>query len=330
MRRKTDKDFKEQVFSMYNGEYEPQSKYITGRTNLEMLHTTCGNIYSVSPSNFLSGYKCPFCSKRPIVTSEIIAKRLNDKYHGEYLLMNNYINNKTYLDIKHTTCGTIYKVRPYNLNSGYGCPNCSSNKPLTLEIVKENISNMTNKEYECISDIYVNNKSPIKIYHTKCQKTYKIPYTHFKCGNRCPFCSDSNNSKGIKIIKKFLEDNFLPYVTEKKFQKCKSSKSNRLLRFDFYIKTKSGLKVLLEFDGEQHFLISSNRTIEDFEFVKESDRIKNNYCKKNNRILLRFHYKQINSLYTDLVKTFNDLEIGKVQRLSKPYKYKEIGYTISD
>lgn len=78
---------------------------------------------------------------------------------------------------------------------------------------------------------------------------------------------------------------------EKIFQDCRNLKSGRYclpLKFDFYIPE---LNTIVEYDGEQHFRPSTKFGLDKFMTTKENDRIKNEYCKKNNINLIRIHYK---------------------------------------
>ena len=55
---------------------------------------------------------------------------------------------------------------------------------------------------------------------------------------------------------------------------------------------------MIEFDGEQHFLYKNNgwNTKEQFLKTQQSDKEKNEYCKRNNIPLIRIPYTHMNSL----------------------------------
>ena len=78
---------------------------------------------------------------------------------------------------------------------------------------------------------------------------------------------------------------------EKTFEDCVNTKEGkycRPLRFDFYIPE---INTIIEFDGEQHFRPSKKFGGEKFDTTKENDKIKNEFCEKNNINLIRIHYK---------------------------------------
>ena len=93
-------------------------------------------------------------------------------------------------------------------------------------------------------------------------------------------------------------DNF---ITQKKFNNCR----NKLpLPFDFYL---PNYNICIEFDGIQHFK-SNFYWGGDKQFLKtsENDKIKNNFCKRNNIKLERISYKkfnQIEKIITKLIMT---------------------------
>jgi hypothetical protein len=105
-------------------------------------------------------------------------------------------------------------------------------------------------------------------------------------GKRC--------SKGEYIISKLLKSNNVNFIREKTFSKCLSPK-NRKLRFDFYL---PDFKVLLEFQGEQHYkpINKSYKSISKFKRLKIHDNIKKQFCEKNNLKLIAIPYTFRNKL----------------------------------
>jgi hypothetical protein len=73
--------------------------------------------------------------------------------------------------------------------------------------------------------------------------------------------------------------------------------------FDFYIES---MNLLIEFDGIQHFMpISRFGGETEFEKIKIKDKIKTEYCMKNNIRLVRISYMDdiqmvLDSIFTDL------------------------------
>jgi very-short-patch-repair endonuclease len=103
-------------------------------------------------------------------------------------------------------------------------------------------------------------------------------------------------SKGEFIIASFLREHHINFIKEKKFSDCKDIQE---LPFDFYL---IDLDILIEYDGEQHFQLSrfGNKTKEEAEEnlkkYQYHDAIKTQWCKDNNKKLIRLNYKDFNTL----------------------------------
>lgn len=111
-----------------------------------------------------------------------------------------------------------------------------------------------------------------------------------------------SQSKGEKYIESLLYQNNFIFERQYKFDDLKNI---IFLRFDFAIfedEEKMKLKCLVEYDGIQHFKpvkfgnISYKKAEENFERTKTHDKIKNNYCNKNNIHLLRIPYWEFNNI----------------------------------
>lgn len=174
-------------------------------------------------------------------------------------------------------------------------------KRLTTEEVDKIIKESTNGEYLLLGE-YVNAQTKILIKHNLCGTKYNVTWGNFKSGNRCPKC---NESKGEKTISDILNSLSIKYTSQKRFAECKYKKT---LPFDFYIHNKKS-KLLIEFDGEQHF-----KSVEIFggeDGLKDTqlrDSIKTNFALSNNIPLLRIPYTEqdnIESILTNKLKELN-------------------------
>ncbi len=85
-----------------------------------------------------------------------------------------------------------------------------------------------------------------------------------------------------------MTENNIEFVREKTFNECKSKK-NRKLRFDFWL---PDYNTCIEFDGPQHYNATSYYGLESFKTIQINDKIKNEYCIKNNIQLIRIKYEQ--------------------------------------
>ena len=144
-------------------------------------------------------------------------------------------------------------------------------------------SNIThNNKYDYSKSIYKNLRTKIIIICPIHGEFLQSPKNHKYSG--CPKC---NESKGEKMINKILDDKYIKYIKQKKFDKCENIKK---LSFDFYL---PDYNVCIEYDGEQHYKpITYFGGIKRYEIQKKRDEIKNIYCIENNIKLLRISYKE--------------------------------------
>jgi hypothetical protein len=163
-----------------------------------------------------------------------------------------------------------------------------------------------------------NKTSPWEISHgtnqikmwLKCQEnnehsSYRISPSDFIRGRRCPTCNDS---KGQSKIKEICKSYNLSYGSEYFFKDLKSKKGWPL-KFDvpiFWDKGKTQLRMLIEFDGIQHYEWQKGMmTKKEFKGLQSRDKKKNKYCIKNKIILVRIPYWELNnnieSILTDIL-----------------------------
>jgi hypothetical protein len=131
----------------------------------------------------------------------------------------------------------------------------------------------------------MNNITKLVVYCNKHNIEWIVRYQNFTQSNSgCPVCKES---KGELIIRKYLTDNNISFISQKTFKGCKNT---RILPFDFYIPT---INTCIEFDGKQHFS-QTNKWGGELSYLKilENDEIKNVFCKNNNINLLRISYKE--------------------------------------
>jgi hypothetical protein len=96
-------------------------------------------------------------------------------------------------------------------------------------------------------------------------------------------------SKGEEKIAKILKDNNILFKKEKTFSTCRFKDTDALARFDFYLPDQN---IVIEYDGEQHF----NKNNPWYGKNKEHDDFKNDWCKKNNILIIRISYTQLEKL----------------------------------
>lgn len=296
-KKKTDSEFKAQVEQIAKGEYSFLDAYKDARTKITCCHNKCGNVWEISPDNFLRGKRCPECQNESrILNRRNSLKRVEEiilqKSGGEFEYISGYVNSKSKVKLKHLRCGRTI-VKPFS--AFYDGITCSCEKT-NRDIVdfKSNgdriqckadfqryIDKYVTGEYVIIGK-YVKSTKPILLKHVECGNLTEISPHNFKNGVRCDKCK---SYKGELKIRDLLLKKGVFFEEQVRFSDCRLKKP---LVFDFFLPIHN---ILIEFDGEQHI-----RPIERwggekaFQLQRKRDEIKNNYCKNNGITLIRIGY----------------------------------------
>jgi len=238
----------------------------------------------------LSGNGCPKCTKNVLKTNEEFiqdAMKIHGKGKFDYSKIE-YKGARIKVCIICPEHGEFWQTPNDHLN-GCGCSFCSGkNKKTTNIFIQESIK-VHGKYYIYdkvnYSDIY----TKVCIICPEHGEFWQTPNDHLNGGSGCPKC---RQSKGERIIEKLLIENNIKFVSQKRFKGCKNKKT---LPFDFYIPQ---FNVCVEYDGVQHFRpinfngISQEKSKELFLQTQINDRIKNNFCKKQNINLIRIKFDE--------------------------------------
>lgn len=244
------------------------------------------------------GFGCPACSNNLKCNTETFIEKAI-KVHGNLYDYSKvvYINNKTPIIIGCKIHGDFNQRPDSHVNRKDGCLKCKHDNMYsnTDEFIKKsNLIHNNKYDYSCVE--YINSQTKVIIGCCEHGEFYQKPHDHL-LGMGCIQCN-YRRSKPELIIEKFLIDNNISFISEKKFDDCK----NKLpLPFDFYLEE---MNLIIEYDGKHHFYpIEVWGGEETLERVKNNDSIKNDYCIQNNINLIRINYKQ--NLIEELKKLFN-------------------------
>jgi len=148
-------------------------------------------------------------------TTDQFKKEVYDLVKDEYIVLGEYVNNKTKIKIKHNTCNNIYDVTPHNfLNNNTRCPRCSGKYKRTHEDFLKEVYDLVGDEYTVLNTYKSDGtKKPdkIKFLHTNCKNIFEMRAHDFlKNGHRCPVCAN----KKIGIDKLLTNEEFLNKIKE--------------------------------------------------------------------------------------------------------------------
>ncbi len=132
-----------------------------------------------------------------------------------------------------------------------------------------------------------NNRKAVWICKCECGNT-KALRTNDLVSHRVHSCGCLAESLGELKIAEILQQQGMEYVKQYVFDDCKNSRG---LRFDFAVIENDKVKYLIEYDGQQHFAPmgywgGKERLVS----LQTNDKIKNEYCEKNNIPLIRIPY----------------------------------------
>ena len=268
--------------------------YINAQTKVKII-CPIHNEFEQRPYRHLVGDGCPKCSGRGKNIVDFILScniKHNDKYNYSLVDIKEIKN-----DDKTTIICPIhgqFKQKVSSHLNGCGCPKCGGSERIDKFIFEEKGKIIHNNKYEYSLVNYINNKTKVKIICQKHGEFEQRPDNHLK-GQGCPICKES---KGEKAVRGYLLDNNIIFKIQHKFIDCKNKKR---LPFDFYL---PDYNVCIEFDGKQHYKpIKHFGGEEMFEIQKLKDKIKSDYCVKNNINLIRI--KEKNKINKTLKKELN-------------------------
>lgn len=307
-KRKSYEQFRSEVKSSTNDEYDVLPPYKNNKTKVEFIHLKCNHHFVMKPNSFLSGQRCPKCAKghrvklRTMTNSEFL-NRVKQRWGDEYTVLSTYKNSDTPVKVKHNRCGNVYMTRPADFLRGHGCLKCSYadrsskigiNQRTPLSKVKESIKNILGINYVVLTkdNEYKGNRQHIKIKHLVCGTVYDVRYSDIQSHHTgCPYCAlRKKSSYGERLIRSLLINSFC-YSDGSDFiygYIIPDLKYKNNLHFDFWLPNK---RVAIEYDGEQHYKpISFWGGIESYKILLHRDQLKNTYCINNNITLIRIPY----------------------------------------
>jgi len=161
---------------------------------------------------------------------------------------------------------------------GKGCPKCAPNCKKNKDEIIKKLNTVHNNKYDYSLSEFNRTRDKILIICPKHKEFKQMLNNHLR-GHGCPFCDES---KGERVIEKYLINNNIIFERQKKFEHCRDKNK---LPFDFYLPE---YNMCVEYDGEQHFYEVLNWN--NLNYTKKHDSIKNNFCLENNIQLCRISY----------------------------------------
>lgn len=232
---------------------------------------------------------------------EIFCRKLDYKLVTTINEYSNVFMKIKYICPKHGLQETELRI----LEMGCGCPECGKEKISKALIL--DVDNVRNIIESVDGNVWLNpdeymgvavNNLKIKCKCGNMYTTSLSSYVHYNV-TRCPSCSNKE-SKSETYIKNFLVNHNINFKQEKSFKDCKDINA---LPFDFYL---PDYNCCIEYNGKQHYEpIDYFGGKERFEIQKKHDKMKKEYCEKNNIKFICIPYWDENNIEEILTKQLN-------------------------
>ena len=241
---------------------------------------------------------CPYCYHKKL--PEWYVKDTIESKNPNIIMISPYKNMNTKAEFYCKKHDYSWLTKPkYLFTRGHGCYYCglekrSQNGFLSDEEFQK-IIHQNNPDLTLIK--YVDSKTPATVRCEICGEIFSCHPVSLHRVKLCPNCDPV--SLGEKRIKQILDEHGIKYITQYKYEDCIDK---RPLPFDFYL---FDYNILCEFDGLHHYEQRKGWT--DLKTVHHHDKIKTEYCEKNNIPLIRIPYWEYDNLECFLMSKFNDI-----------------------
>lgn len=246
---------------------------------------------------------CPYCSNQRVckdnclaTTHPDIVKEWSDKNNLNPNEVTAGSGREIWWNCKE---GHSFKIGVCHKVKGYPCPCCSGKKAHEQNCLSYTHSELS-KEWSPKNAISPNevtygSKKVVLWKCKKCKKEWSTRICHRTNGHGCPMCKES---KGEKLVAQFLDESQVRYKREYIFDGLPRK------RFDFALFSKYARKpyAVIEYHGEQHYKLvnfsrNKEKNINKLNRTKKNDKIKKDYCLKNDIAYLEISYKDSNNIW---------------------------------
>ena len=277
-------------------------EYDTGKKNsynriLWHCKCDCGNELDISSASLNRAKPTQSCGclQKEKTREANQSEDLTGKVYG-YLTVLRRMPNSVLWECQ-CKCGNKVIVNTNHLNTGHTKSCGCYQKERTSET---STVNLVGKRFGLLTVIKLDTEKSIpKIKYWVCQcdcgNIVSVRGSHLSSGDT-QSCGCLKISHGELKIQQILEEYNISYVREKSFDDCINPKTNKKLRFDFFVDN----KYLIEYDGIQHSIDALTKNWgESIDNVRYRDNIKTQWCRDNNIPLIRIPYTKYKDLTID-------------------------------
>jgi hypothetical protein len=302
-KRKTHEEFILELQSL-NPNYIIIGQYVNCKTKVKCKCNECSNEWSAIPNNLLKGQGCIVCSNK---RSGNKRRKSNEQFLCELskisdtiIPLEEYKGALVKILVHCNDCGNEWMVEPHSLLSGKGCNICRS-KLGGMKQRKTHIQFITeiNELHPdlIINTQYIDSWTEVNCTCKRCKNNFDSKPVNLLSNKGCPYCVLPH---GEKRISKYLQDNCIDFIQQKKFDGLVGL-GGGLLSYDFYL---PGYNMLIEYQGEYHDGTARNQTEFDLHKQQEHDKRKRKYAENHRINLLEIWYYEYDNIENILNNCF--------------------------
>ena len=281
----TIKNIKTFLANNYSGTEVLETDFISNSYNMKWK-CSCGNVFIRRWNNMLASktFKCKECI---LNDSKFSSEEINEILKNKKLTIveDVYKNSTTPFCVKNEE-GYKAKVYIHSLKRSNSILYFSTKNPYTIENINTYLKN-NNISFRIISNDYNGRTSNLLCKCCKCNKEFTRMWRDIQCNDAigCPYCESNRFSKFARKVETLLKEKEICYELEKRFDGCKDVLK---LPFDFYL---PNYNICIEVQGQQHYeSVPFYGGDEKFIERQRHDKIKRDYCRNNNIILIELSY----------------------------------------
>ena len=211
--KKTTEEFINQAKAVHGDKYSYEKVvYINNGVKVEIYCNTCKKYFLVRPTSHLRGNNCITCSFNSTaiknrLSIEEIKEKVNKIGNNEFEVnTNNYENQYSELEFKHSVCGHTFKRKLINFLVGGNCPFCFKYPIKSNELFIKQAKLVHKDKYSYKETDYKGSSVKVKIYCNTCNEYFYIIPSNFLFGSGCKKCGRTRANKITALTKKqFIE-----------------------------------------------------------------------------------------------------------------------------
>jgi len=277
------------------------------------------------------GHKCRQCNIEISRLSLVDYKKIAGLKNGDFL--GTEIPDKVGTSVFGWKCNNpshpIWKTSYNHIQEGSWCTECFLDNSIRLKI--DNYINLAkSKGGEYILN-YIPGCTTDKILGWRCDDpshpVWESSYRFIASGCWCPYCSES---QGERLVRMSLQSISLQYINIF-YQAQKIIPQLPSLYFDFYVEC-FGYKILIEFDGIQHFELNRlfHKTEKDFLHRRNLDILKTVIALKEGYAFIRIDYTYADISIQNMIRYFLDIFSDSIKNRIPIFSKRELYNWIYD